>query len=238
MSIRPALTFATLCSLLPGLTSFAHATDLTSARKREILSGIHRIAIISPFFGVDASEKPADAPPREYADELAKLLDHTGSALPKRIAARTPYEIVPAAEVSQALKELELAPARLFQGDGKMKGGRFAAPDPIAVKRLAARLHADAILLTTLDEPIKKGAQYSLDPINGLSYDSPHVSSKAAFYVDQSDGTEVLHDFVEALHPLTRGKRRSYVLADWQEATDTVVEDFLDELTRYTPAQR
>ncbi|HZO90203.1 MAG TPA: hypothetical protein VFB38_17885 [Chthonomonadaceae bacterium] len=248
-----------LCGASFGSAQTAHA-DAAGERKRTLLAHVRRIVVVPPFFGTDTlekafgpeqEEKPADAsnrakPPsrkpaepdprlKEYAEQLRKLEEHARTLLPKRVAARTPFEVVLAAELAKAFKELNLTPASLFQNRGRIRDSRFALPDAEAVRKLASYLHADAVLLGTMDEPRRTNRRYFFDPYNIINYESAHVRSKAGFFVMLADGTEVLHDYVEALQPLSRIGSREYLLADWLDATALVIEDMLDELTRYTP---
>jgi len=235
-----------LCLML--LTAHGAQADTAGDKKRAQLANVKRILVIPPFFGTDTLSKDhpqdektvSDTPPNaaqnkaKYLADLRKLQTHAAEALPQRVADRTPYTVVPAAEVTQAMKDLKLTPEKLFQNNGRMQGTHFALPDLDAVRQLAARVHADAVLLGTLDEPRRTNGHYYLD-FGGVNYESSHVRSKAGFFVLLADGTEVLHDYLEVMHPLTRIGEREYLLADWTESEDLLIENFMDELTRYTP---
>ncbi len=52
-----------------------------------------------------------------------------------------------------------------------------------------------------------------------------------------ADGTEVIRPVVDVLRPLTRIGNREYVFVDWTEAQDQIVENLMDEWTRYTPVK-
>lgn len=237
--------------------------DTTGDKRRAQMATVKRIAVVPLFFGTDtlrkfrppdkqegkpdtgaspgnSSAKPANgSDPRlqEYVQHLQKLEDHARARLPERVMARTPFQVVPAEEMNQAFKDLKLTPQKLFQNNGLMRGARFALPDSQAVHTLAARLHADAVLLGTLDEPRRSNGHYYFDPLDGINYTSAHVQSKAGFFVLLADGTEVLHDYIEVLHPLTRIGSQEFVLADWVDVEDQVIENLMDEWTRYTPAK-
>lgn len=237
--------------------STAHA-DISNEKKRTILAAVRRVAVAPPFFGTGrlaraeakpGSDKPvkpdakADADksnPKlaEYLDRLRKLQDRTRTLLPERLAARTPYQIVPMEETEAALKELELTPEKLYLNAAKMRGTRFSGPDSQAVKRLAARLHADAVVLPTLDEPRRSPDRLYFDPLGGLAISEAHVSAKIGFWVLAADGTEVVQRVSDVVHPVTKIGSREYLFADWQEANDLAIENFLDELVRFTPEKR
>jgi hypothetical protein len=249
-----AARFASIVLLL-GLLVFplsgAHA-DAAGDKRRVLLASVRRIAVVPPFFGTDtlarvsgsedASRAPEGRPAKEpdarekrYAEQLRRLEAHVRTTLPARVAARTPFEVVPADERAKAFEALNLTPAKLFQNGGRIRSARFAAPDTQAVSKLADFLHADAVLLGTLDEPRRSNGRYYFDMLSGLSYDSAHVRGKAGYYLLLADGTEVLHAFIEVLQPLSRIGNRDYILADWMDAESLVIENLMDEITRYAP---
>jgi len=246
----PVLSVRTIAVLLVTgfcLVSSLHARgDATGDKRRAQLAKVQRVLVVPPFFGTetlgkleaqkaDPGKGAPDAKLVAYADQLRTLESHAREWLPQRIKARTNFQIVPSEELQAALKELKLTPQTLFQNAGMMKGKTFALPDNTAVRTLAQRLHADAVLLSTLDEPRQSSGAYQFDPFNGLSYDSPKVQSKIGFWLFLPDGAEVLHQYTEALHPVSRIGSRTFVMPDWTETQDEVIENFLDELTRYTP---
>jgi hypothetical protein len=249
-----ALLFGALLTLVVG----SARADATVDKKRAALAAVHRLAIVAPFFSVDRLHKAdastnhapppdkPDAPGQEtdatrltaYQNQLHQLAQHVGSYLPERLKARTPYEIVSGDEIERALKALDLTPEKLFADGARMRNGRFPQPELETARRLAERLHADALLLTVLDEPRRTNGHYSFNPLSGIDYTSSHVGAHGGFYVVLPDGKEALHEFISVLHPLTHVGRRSYLLVDWQEALDLLVEDMLDDLTRYTPEKK
>jgi hypothetical protein len=229
------------------LLASAAQGDAAGEKRRAQLAKIQRVVIVPAFFGTDTLSKldaqkdhlEKGAPDTKlvaYGAQLRTLESHVHEWLPQRLKARTNFQIVPPEEVQTALKELNLTPQTLFQNAGMMKGGKsFAAPDSAAVRTLAQRLHADAVLLATLDEPRHNSGAYLFDPLSGLSYDSPKVRSKIGFWMLLPDGAEVLHSYIEVLHPVSKIGSRTFLLTDWTETEDEVIEDFMDELTRYTP---
>ena len=239
VNVMPAvalLGWASTCS------PAAHA-DGAGDKKRDILAGMKRVAAISPFFGTDTL-KQAEAASGEsskiaaknakYIEDLKLLQAHAQTLFPERVAVRLPFQTIPAAEVARALEDAGLTPEKLFENGGRMHGGRFAAPDAAAIKKLAAACHADAVVLGTLDEPRKTNGRYYVD-VSGVGYNSPHVRDKAGFFMMAANGTEILHDFVEVLHPVSNIGSRKFLMADWTETEDAVIEDFMDEITRYAP---
>ena len=235
--------------LLLGIAAVGPAQgDAAGDRKRAQLAPVKRLLVVPPFFGTEtltradaeaAAPKSDDAKPNEklakYIGYLRKLEAHAKTELPERTAARTPFRVVPVAELADAFKELKLTPPQLFENDGRLRGTKFAAPKPEAIRRLATQLHAEAVLLGTLDEPRRSTGKYSYDFVTGINYSPASVRSRAGYSLFLADGTEVLTRAVEALHPLSRIGDREYLLADWMEAEDIAIEEFLDEVARYTP---
>ncbi len=220
--------------------------DAAGEKRRAQLAKVQRVIIVPPFIGtetlsrLDAQKAPPekgkpDAKLIAYGAQLRSLENHVREWLPQRVKARTNFQIVPTEELEAALKELNLTPQTLFQNAGKMKGRSFAVPDSAGVRALVQRLHADAVLLSTLDEPRHNSGAYLFDPLAGLSYDSPKVRGKIGFWLLLPDSTEALHAYMEVLHPVSKLGSRTFLLIDWTETEDQVIEDFLDELTRYTP---
>ena len=226
--------------------------DITNEKKRALLAVVHRVAVAPPFYGTCRLAKPdskseADKPtpkaepdkpnPKlaEYLDRLRKLQDRTRALLPERLTTRTPFQIVPMEETEAALKALELTPEKLYLNEAKMRGTRFSGPDPQAVKKLAARLHADAVILDTLDEPRRSPDRLFFDPLGGLGISEAHVTAKIGFWVLNAEGTEVVQRVSDVVHPVTKIGNRQYLFADWQEANDLAIENFIDELIRFTP---
>lgn len=226
--------------------------DISNEKKRALLAVVHRVVVAPPFYGTGRLAKPdpkaeTDKPgpeaepdkpnPKlaEYLDRLRKLQDRTRSLLPERLTARTPFLIVPMEETEAALKALDLTPEKLYLNAAKMRGTRFSGPDPQAVKKLAARLHADAVILDTLDEPRRSPDRLFFDPFGGLGISEAHVTAKIGFWVLNAEGTEVVQRVSDVVHPVTQIGNRKYLFADWQEANDLAIENFIDELIRFTP---
>lgn len=232
------LLFA-LASLPTAIGSPARA-DTGEAQKRAALAGIRRLAIVPAFFVTRPRKSAATAPSKaeqQYTATLQQLQAHADKRLPARAADRLPYSIVPPSDVARALAALRLQPADLVQDSGKMKGNRYPLPNPDAVRRLAGRLHVDAVLITEMDEPRRENGHYFWSFPEGAGYDPSHVEFNGAFTVALADGAEVLQYRGSVEHPLTRVDRRTFLAVDWSEAEDLLVEDMLDEVTRYTPSQ-
>lgn len=246
----------TLLSLaLLTLVSLSAHPDPAGDKKRAQLAPVHRIAVVPIFFATDTlgelppkqETKPAPKPPvdekrkaqlADYMEMLRKLEAHSREYLLQRVAARTPYEVISAQEMENALKELKLTPAQLFQNGGRQNGKHNDAPDLAAVRKLAQQLHADALLLSTMDEPRKIDGHYLIDTFGEIGYDSSKVTAKSDYTVLLADGSLVLHQNFEVLHPATHSGNRQFLLTDWMETEEEVNEDFLDELTRYTPIKK
>ena len=181
------------CCLLSA-RAFA-GVETATEKKRAQFAAVHRIVVAPPFYGTGRlakTESGAASTPKlaEYLDRLRKLQDRTRSLLPERLSARTPYQIVPMSETEAALKAMELTPEKLYQNEGRMKGTRFAAPDPGQARKLAAQLHADAVVFPTLDEPRRSPDRLYFDPLGGLGVSEAHVGAKIGFWVLLADGTE------------------------------------------------
>ena len=231
--------------------------DAAGDKKRAQLLNVKRLLVAPVFFGTDTlGELPAAKPgtstekkrePKselddkqraaiaDYAETLRKLERNAQEKLPARAASRTPFEVVKADEVDRAFKALKITPPELFQTGGRLNSKKFDMPDPEQVKRLAGLVHADAVLLGVLDEPRKSNGGYYFDPVSGPGYDSPKVHDKATFDLMLADGTMVLRQTIDVVHPLTRIGARQFVVADWIETDDQIIEDLMDEVTRYTP---
>jgi hypothetical protein len=239
--------FAVICHMV--FLCCARAQSTTEKRKA-VFARMHRVAVAPPFYGTGRLAKPdassdqkqpdgAATKPNpklvEYLDRLRKLQDRTRTLVPERLMARTTFEVVPPDEIDAALKALEMTPEKLYLNNAKMRGTRFSGPDPQAVRKLAAHLRADAVVLDVLDEPRKSPERLFFDPLGGFGISEAHVTAKIGFWVLLADGTEVFQRVSDVVHPLTQIGSRQYLFADWQDANDLAVENFLDELTRYTP---
>ena len=242
---------AALAALLTGTARVAPARDTPTPprketgteRKRRLLANVQRLVVAPPYFGVPSPDSKAEAKMTDaqrkqqgrYRDYLRKLEASAREHLPLRLASRTPFQVAPPTEADDALITLALTPQNFFQNGGLMRGTTFPTPNVDAVKRFAAQTKADAVLLTVLDAPRRDNGRVLFDPLGGLSGEPPKVNSKAAFYLFLPDGSEILRDFVEAFQPVTPGGQRDYLLIDWTQAQDITLEDFMDELSRYTP---
>ncbi|MCS6776705.1 MAG: hypothetical protein RMJ43_03520 [Chloroherpetonaceae bacterium] len=242
--MRIMIALIVLLCALASPPAQAGQVDRAAENRRALLAPVRRVAILPPFFAPDATPKPegkgqtVDITARAlYMEQLRRLEVRMRARLPERVAARTPFEVIPHAQVEAALEDLLLTPEQFFQNGGRMRGNRFARPVPEIVRRLCAVLKADALLLGTLDEPRRNNGRTVVDAC-GIWHESPHVRCRAGFFVLLADGTEVLQQVVDVLRPLTRIGNREYVFVDWTEAHDQIVESLMDEWTRYTPASR
>lgn len=179
--------------------------------------------------------KPLDPKLVQYAGYLRKLQDDMRSHLPQRLTKRAGFEIVPEAELIAALKELHLTPEMLFENNGRMKGAKFPLPLPQAIRDMAKTLHADAVALGVLDEPRRASGKYYFDPLYGFNYESGYAETHGGFYLMLPDGTEGLHGYMRVRIPLSKAGGRSFVLADWIDAQELMVENMMDEWTYYLP---
>jgi hypothetical protein len=170
-----------------------------------------------------------------YAGYLRKLQDDAQHYLPQRVAKRAGFEVIPEEEVRAALKTLQRTPEKMFQNDGRIKGSKFPLPLPDAVRDLAKALHADAVVLGVLDEPRRANGKYLFDPLYGLSYESGYVEAHGGFYLMLADGTEALHGYMRVRNPVSRAGGRQFVLPDWIDAQELMIENLMDEWTYYTP---
>ncbi len=242
------LTLFSILCLLP----VSVRADVAGDKKKALIAGVKQIAVAPIFFSSATlfkaqEQKPSGVPESSgkkrpqsemdrYREQLRFLQEDAKKCLLERTAARTSFTVLGGEKFDSELKELKLNPQMLFQNGGKMKGGKFPHPDAEAVRKLCAVINADAIILGTMDEPRRTNGQYFLDP-GGLNYDSAHVETKAGLFLMKADGTEILHDYIETLHPLTKRRDRDFVLIDWKESTELMIEDFLDEVCRYSPSK-
>lgn len=240
-----------LCSLC-AVPQIAQA-DKEGDACRALMTTVKRVAVVPPFFTAEILRKPeaAESAARAktskdnkenkeniqfYLAQLRKLEARTKERLPERVAARTPFEVITYEELESAMEDLDLTPEQLFQNNGVMKGNRFPMLNPEVIKKLCSTLEVDAIVLGILDEPRRSNGRTIFDPC-GIYYESPHVRSRAGYFIVMADGTEALKPVLDVLRPLTRIGKREYLLVDWLEAQDVIVENLMDEWTRYTPAK-
>ncbi len=253
MTFSRKFALLALCSLLVWGLTFSAKAQSASDKKKSVLASVRRIAVLLPYFGTPefldhAPLKPESSRRRPTGDELrqrsesrtflAKLETETQRILQERLKERTPFTFVPlTAEppFPENKKEAVLLPSVFpLKNEGRLKGTKFPLPDPDAVKRIAVQNGTDAVLLTVMDEPRRDGGGYFFD-VSGVGYRSPHVSGKIAFYLLSKDGSEILHEFVEVLHPVTKIGNRDYTQVDMTETHEQIIENFLDELSRYLP---
>lgn len=237
-----------------GASSAASADEAGDA-KRAALQKVRRVAVIPSFFGTDTlgelpprtdksgrqelEDAPTDEKARarrnDYIEVLKQLEIHARETLPTRLAARTPFVITAGADTAHILEALKMAPPAVFKNGGRIIGKKFDQPDTETVLKIATEAKADAVLLCVFDEPRKNSGGYYFDPLSGPGYDVPKVHDKATFDLITLDGKVVIHQTFEVVHPVTKLGQRLFLLADWTETVDQIIEDFMDELTRYTP---
>ncbi len=260
LSVFACLSLAALlCHLAPDARC-----DTRDDQKRALLAHVHRVVVIPAFFGTDTltkadkladnnkpkagqdtpSNAPAPTPPNrkpedarllQNAETLRKLQDDVRATLPQRLARRAGLEIVSAEELASALKDLQLTPEKMFENEGRMKGTKFPLPLPQAVRDVAKICHADAVVLGVLDEPRRANSRYFFDPLYGFSYETGYVETHAGFYLMLPDATEGLHGYMRVRNPLSRVAGHPFVLADWIDAQDLMIENMMDEWTYYLP---
>jgi hypothetical protein len=243
---KRGLWWQTVCALACAILIVSGAAhgDTANDKKRAMFAAVRRLAVAPPFYGTGRLNRqeppgPDGAAPNpkvaEYRDRLRKLQDRTRTLIPARLGARTPFQIVPMDEMDAALKALDLTPEKLYLNAAKMRGTKFSGPDPEAVRKLAAHLRADAVVLDVLDEPRRSPDRLFFDPLGGLGFSEAHVTAKIGFWVLLANGVEAYQRVSDVVHPVTKIGNREYLFVDWQEASDLAVENFIDELTRFTP---
>ncbi len=244
-----------LCTLFLAAQSFSYA-DGAGDKIREKLKNVKRIVVVAPFFGTETqmkfaeskrnpkksdvaeSKKKIDPKLEQYVDYLEKIQSAFQKILPERISARTPFKIVPDDEVKERLEATKLTPRKLFIDSGLLQRKKAPVEDMLNMSRFLETLHADAILLTVLDEPRRNLEHYYFDPLSGLNVRPSHVQCRAFFLLLLADGNTVLSKFVDVSHPISKIGKRDFLLADWQETEELAIENYLDELTLYTPEKK
>ncbi len=236
--------------------SRAAIADAAGDKRRQQLATVKTIAVLPMFFGTttlgelppstdqhtinkDATTAPKTEKQRQdfenYKATLKELEVHAAARLIDRMGSRTEFKIIDRREVATKLQENKLTTYDLFENQGRIVGKKFAGPNTAELIRAAKLLNCDAILLAVVDEPRKNSGGYYFDLVSGPGYDSPKVHDKAAFDLVLADGMLVLHQMVEVIHPQLRIGERTFVAADWLDTIDQIVEDYMNELTRYTP---
>lgn len=172
---------------------------------------------------------------RQYTIYLRKLQEDARKVLPERLTKRARFEVVPEEEVTAALKTLQLTPETMFENKGRIKGSKFPLPRAEAIRSVSEALHADAVVLGVLDEPRRANGKYFFDPLSGFSYEPGHVEAHGGFYLMLPEGTEALHGYMRVLNPLSKAGGRDFILPDWIDAQNLMIENLMDEWTYYTP---
>ncbi len=207
---------------------------------RELLANVHTVAIVSPFFGVNLPDKPqknAKARAEEAHERvwLKALLAHAQQRLPIRMLHRTPWKLAGQKETLLAMQKLHLTPQELFQNNGLIQHGKYPLPKPAAVQQLLAALHADALILADLDAPQNISGHYTFSLLGGTGYEPAHEVMKGEFLVALPNGDTALRFINTVEHPPTSIGGRKFVQLDWEEAENLLIENFLDDVTRYLP---
>ncbi len=207
----------------------------TAAQQQAALAAIHSIAVIPPFFGVPASALPRGKSPAQttalqaaYLHTLKKLQEVAVVRLSQRIASRLSLKIAPGKTVNQILQSEHLTARELFDQHGAITGGRYPKLNLKACGHLCERLHVDAVLVTDLDGPQRIGGHYVFVPLQGSGYEPSHVVSSGEFNVVNQNGELVLTSSETVQHPATRIGAQQFILADWLEAQNLLIENFMD----------
>ncbi len=240
-----------LCTLFLAVQSFSYA-DGAGDKIREKLKNVKRIVVVAPFFGTETLSKFAEAKKtiakgaqettktktdpkfEKYVDYLKKLQEQFKKRLPERISVRTSFEVAADEEIKDSFDNSSLTPQKLFINSGALQGRKLPVEDMLNVKRFMEPLHADAILMTVLDEPRRNLEHYYFDPLSGLNVRPSHVQCRAVFVLLLPDGTSIFSKSVDVSHPISKIGKRDFLLADWQETEELVIENYLDELMLYT----
>ena len=241
-------------SVICFLSQFTPAeADAKGDKLRAILKNVKSVAIVPGFIGTELLSKYEESKHRkeqgtkepgdlkiepkleEYVEALKKIEIEFRKTLPERLASRTRFEISSPDEVASALKRLDLSPGKLFIKEGRIKNKKFPLEDPQNLKRLFETLKTDALLLSMIDEPRRNSEHYYFEPLSGLNFRPSNAQVKICFWLVLPDGKSALTLPVESLHPVSRIGKREFLLADWIEAEELCIENFLDELTLYLP---
>lgn len=259
--VRLAVVLLGLWASLGGLTvgTKEARADKPGERKRALLAPIRRIVLVPPFFVEMPAERPQARPRRAnttdtederkkarelYHEALKTLEIEAQKRLPERFANRVPFQIVPAKETACALARLEHAPRMLLQGKKPERGQRFPVFQADTLRALMEIAKADAVLLMALEEPTTEDERPIFDGFQVWTRRA-RVRCRATFAIYLADGREAFFETLQAAQPRTRQPRlsrevpppsRDYVIIDWRETQELLIENFLDELTRYTPA--
>ena len=252
---RPLFYYVSIAILL--LTENQHCrADGKADKIRAFLKSVHSVGIAHPMIGTETLAKYSEAvlhkeqakildtdlklTPKlnEYASALKKIESTFQNKLPERFSARTSYSLVEESKLKDNLKELELTPSKLFVREEKIKNRRFPTIDKVNCKRLIEALKVDALLIAMIDEPRRNSEHYYFEPLSGFNFRPSNVQIRACFWLVAPDGNPVLISPIEVLHPLSKIGKREYLMADWIEAEELAIENFLDELTLYTPEKK
>ena len=224
--------FATYIAFMLTFNVFASA-DTVGDKIRARLKNVKRIVIAAAFFGTEtlskyveskkANSKSAPEPSKsridpkleKYVDYLKKIQEQFQKRLPERMMARTPFEVASDEEIKDSFDTTGLTPQKLFINSGAIQGRKLPIEDMLNVKRFMEPLHADAILMTVLDEPRRNLEHYYFDPLSGLNIRPSHVQCRAIFVLLLPDGTSVFSKSVDVSHPISKIGKRDFLLADY-----------------------
>lgn len=225
------------------LTPLLAAADVPEPEARALLATAHRIVVLPPFYGTKTlhEKPPANFKPKQleerlkYQQILQRLEVHATLWLPERVAHRTPFLAIAGEKVQTQLEKDHLTPRDLFTDNGLIHGDGFPLPRLFLAQQLAQALHADLILLTVLDEPRRVDGHYIYELMGGLEHVPSHVNCRGAFYLVDAQGRTLFHGVYSVNQPLTIIAGHTYLYADWRDAINVLIEDFLDDLYRLLP---
>jgi hypothetical protein len=220
--------------ILPAILVSA-TPQLQPKEQRLILGTIHTIAVVPPFFGIPATALPRGKTPAEtailqlaYKSALHRLQNDAEQRLPARIASRLGLKLIPAETTAAALSNRHLSARQLFLKGGEINGGTYPKLNLHLCASLCASLHADALVVTDFDGPQRIGGHYVFVPLQGSGYEPSHVVSRAQFNLVTANGVLALYSNETVQHPATRIGAEQFILPDWLEAQNLLIETFMD----------
>ncbi len=225
--------------------NYAAYSDTASDHIREIMHGIHKAAVLTiymqsilPQTGAYKQDSKKSDIQRWDSPTLKTLMSHINKRLLQRITARTPYVMDDGHESIMALGVLQISPASLFLPVKSRRDPKALVVNSSAIESLESKLQVDAIVLEVLDAPRRIDGHYVYNALEGFGRVPSHVSTQGVFFVCTKDGLTAFRDPLTVDHPLTQIGGRQFLLEDWEEAENLMIEDFLDDWTRYTPDKK
>ncbi len=213
----------------------ASAPNHQRSQQRTVLQEIRTIAVVPPFFGVPNSALPKGKNLAEtialqtaYRSTLRTLKKEAINRLPQRITSRLNLKVMPTQQVVSLLSAHHVIGRDLFSNHGDIIHGGYPKLNLAACAHLCAMLHVNAVLVTDLDGPQRIGGHYVFVPLQGSGYEPSHVVSKAQFDVVDGNGLLILYADETVQHPATRIGAQQFVFADWLEAQNLLIENFMD----------